>query len=76
MANRLTLMDGELTDFQPTALQTRPGRFPVRTTSPTEQLSKTKQQYATKLSAEAGADEKIIESRKPKKEKPDEKFIK
>lgn len=62
MANRLTLMDGDLVEYQPTSVRTRLGRFPVRT-SLSKKLPKAEQQHATPVPTSASH---IDESAKPK----------
>lgn len=69
MAQRLTLMDGELIDLQPASLRTRPGRFPVRTNSPKES-QRAEQQYATPLFTAANHDANSTKPKRSRKERP------
>lgn len=68
MANRLTLMDGELTNFSPTPSQTRQGRFPVRIPLPVEPPPRSKQQHVATSSVPATDNESAM-PKKPSNEK-------
>jgi len=68
MAHRLTLMDGDLVEYQPNSLRTRTRRFPVRA-SPPKEPPKAEQPYATTITTTTSRNDESEKPKIPQKER-------